>query len=98
MKTEKKQVTVNLIGKGDQTLIHPDDFHTVVQLLQSAVEEGLAKQIEHFQDILAFRTTATGVGETILSMNKKTNEILFFAPYPFKILAASLKINISYHK
>ncbi|MDN4073924.1 hypothetical protein [Fictibacillus terranigra] len=96
MKKEKEQVKIELIRKGGQTSIHFRDLPSVLQLLETAAEEGIAKKVEHFHDILAFRSSHAPVGETILSLNKVTNEILFFAPYPFKIMADSLNIAISY--
>ncbi|MDM5198440.1 hypothetical protein QUF79_10470 [Fictibacillus enclensis] len=98
MKKENSHLKISLLNKAGKTYVHPDDLPSVLNLLHSASEAGLAVKIEYFDDILAYRTATSVVGETILSVNKSTHETLFFGPYTFKNLAHSLNIQLSYQK
>ncbi|SDM56064.1 hypothetical protein SAMN04488137_0761 [Fictibacillus solisalsi] len=98
MKKEKLHVNISLLHKAGKTYVHPDDLPVVLNLLHSASEAGSAIKIEYFDDILAYRTASSIVGETILSVNKSTNEVLFFGPYVLKNLAHSLNIQLSYKR
>ncbi|MDN4523844.1 hypothetical protein [Fictibacillus fluitans] len=98
MNKEKPNVNISLLHNAGKTYVHPDDLPVVLNLLHSASDAGLAMKIEYFDDILAFRTATSIVGETILSINKSTNETLFFGPYALKNLANSLNIQLFYRR
>jgi len=98
MKIEKQNLIIQLIKNGDQTRIHPDHFHTVYEVLDAAAAAGHVLKVEHLNEIVAFRSVHSAMGETILSINTATSETLYFAPYSFKILGESLNLHISFQK
>lgn len=98
MKIEKQNLIIQLIKNGEQTLIHPDHFHTVFDVLDTAAEAGHVLKVEHLSHIVAFRSGHSAMGETILSINTATSETLYFAPYSFKLLGESLNLHITFQK